>query len=262
MSFRNVCWTLNNYTDADIEAIKDWPARYTIFGKEVGENGTPHLQGYTELSRLSRLSALKKLNERIHWEARMGTQKQAREYCMKDGDYTEIGEMREQGKRNDLQAITQLAINKEIDIHEVAMTYPAAYARYSRGIENLRQLCYKPRTTQPNVYWRWGLAGVGKTRYCIEAHPNHYIKDGTQWWNGYCQQEAIIIDDFDGKWPYRDLLRLLDRYQYQGQTKGGYIHINSPYIYITCEFPPDTFWSDNELAQVTRRLKSVTEVTG
>lgn len=77
------------------------------------------------------------------------------------------------------------------------------------------------------------------------------------WWDGYEQQEAIIIDDFDGKWPYRDLLRLLDRYPYQGQYKGGYVKINSPYIYITCEYSPSFFWRGNEFAQIHRRLSEI-----
>ena len=207
-----------------------------------------------------RLSALKKLNNRIHWEARRGTQKQAIDYCKKDGTFREIGVPNKQGKRTDLDELAELAIDNEVNLYEVAMTMPATYARYHKGIERLRQLTYKPRTNRPLVYWRWGKAGVGKTRYCIERHPDHYIKDGTMWWDGYTQQEAIIIDDFDGKWPYRDLLRILDRYAYQGQVKGGYININSPYIYITCEFEPSTFWIGNELDQVMRRLESVTEV--
>jgi hypothetical protein len=70
-----------------------------------------------------------------------------------------------------------------------------------------------------------------------------------------------VIDDFDGKWPYRDLLRLLDRYVYQGQIKGGYVHINSDYIIITCEHRPEEYWSGNELTQVRRRLDCVHECT-
>lgn len=260
--FRNVCWTLNNFTAEEVEDIKAWGGvDYTIFGEEVGDNGTPHLQGYTEFTKQMRLSALKKLNNRIHWEKRQGTQKQAADYCKKDGKITEIGSLKKQGKRTDLEEIADLAINKEIPMVEVANTYPATYIKYSKGIEKIRCLQYTARTEKPKVYWRWGLAGTGKTRYCVENHPNHYIKDGSQWWDGYEQQEAIIIDDFCGKWPFREFLRLLDRYAYQGQTKGGYIQINSPYIYITCEFEPSAFWSGNELAQVMRRLESVTEVT-
>ena len=81
------------------------------------------------------------------------------------------------------------------------------------------------------------------------------MKDGTPWWDGYTNQDVILIDDFDGKWPFRDLLRLLDRYPYQGQIKGGYVKINSPHIYITCEFPPaDIYQPGNELNQIIRRL--------
>lgn len=109
-------------------------------------------------------------------------------------------------------------------------------------------------------------------RQPVEKHKTYYIKDGTQWWDEYEQQEAIIIDDFDGKWPFRDLLRLLDRYPYQGQFKGGYVPINSPFIYITCEHPPDWFWgpmakapltgdrSANELAQMLRRIDEIVHV--
>ena len=44
------------------------------------------------------------------------------------------------------------------------------------------------------------------------------IKDGTQWWYQYEGQEAVVIDDFDKKWPFRDLLRPLDRYPNQGSS--------------------------------------------
>ena len=52
-------------------------------------------------------------------------------------------------------------------------------------------------------------------------------------WDGYKQQEAIIIDDFDNTIPYRTLLRMLDRY---GQVNDGYEKLKSNqqsiYIYI------------------------------
>jgi len=54
------------------------------------------------------------------------------------------------------------------------------------------------------------------------------------------------------------LLRLLDKYPYQGQIKGGYVKINSNII-ITCEFPPEYFWKGNELAQITRRINKIFE---
>ena len=46
------CFTLNNYTDNDIELLRKFYAnycKYLVYGKEVGESGTPHLQGFFTL---------------------------------------------------------------------------------------------------------------------------------------------------------------------------------------------------------------------
>lgn len=165
-----------------------------------------------------------------------------------------------QGCRNDLKTIAQKIKNQEITLDDLMFEYPLEYVKYSRSFEKMFNAIQKPRDTPPQVHWRWGSAGTGKTRYAVENHSSHYIKDNTPWWDGYKQQEAIIIDDFGNDIPYRTLLRILDRYVYQGQVKGGYVQVNSPYIYITCEYPPDFFWDGNELAQVARRLTSVQEI--
>lgn len=197
---------------------------------------------------------------RAHLEARKGSPKQASEYCKKEGDFVEKGELPRQGTRSDLVEATKMALDPTIPLHEIAESEPTVYVRYHRGLEKLRSSLYKERTDPPSVEWLWGRTGVGKTRRAVEHNASFYIKDATRWWDGYTQQHTIIIDDFDGSWPFRDLLRLLDRYPYQGQTKGGYVQINSPKIFITCDKPPNFFWEKHELAQVMRRISLCTEV--
>lgn len=257
---RSCCFTLNNYTEQDYEELRNMNSSYIVIGKEVGEQGTPHLQGYVEFKNQVRFSTLKKRYPKLHIEARRGTPLQASTYCKKEGDYVEIGNINEQGKRNDILSSCELILEKK-SMKEVANHNPEVFVKYHKGLIAFKNIQYEDRTAKPQVHWRWGPAGCGKTRYCVEKHPDHYIKDGTMWWDSYEQQEAIIIDDFDGHWPYRDLLRLLDRNKYQGQYKGGYVKINSPYIYITCEFPPEHFWLGNTLAQVMRRIDSVSNVS-
>lgn len=64
-------FTLNNYEDRDIETIeiilRDECTWY-IFQEEVGEQGTPHLQGTLCLRERQRITQLKRLDPRIHWE--------------------------------------------------------------------------------------------------------------------------------------------------------------------------------------------------
>lgn len=257
---RSYIFTINNYTMSDEFACSmlSKKAKYMVVGKEVAPTtGTKHLQGYINLANAVSFNQIKKALPTAHIEVANGTDLQNQKYCSKENIWLEVGTPAQQGKRTDLKTITDMIRNKEVTIEDIMFDYPDMYLKYSRSFEKMFNAVLVARTAPPKVFWRWGLAGTGKTRYCIEKHPSHYVKDGTMWWDNYKQEEAIIIDDFDNQIPYRTLLRMLDRYQYQGQVKGGYIQINSPYIYITCEHPPEYYWSGNELAQITRRLTSV-----
>lgn len=79
-------FTLNNYEEAEVAKLADSfkiLGEY-IMGREVGESGTPHIQGYVELKNSIRLSGLKKINPRAHWEKARGNRAQNIEYCSKE----------------------------------------------------------------------------------------------------------------------------------------------------------------------------------
>jgi hypothetical protein len=76
--YRNIVFTLNNYTNQEFEDLKNCELfKYVIIGKEVGESGTSHLQGYAELVSQTRFNRIKKINPRLHIEKRFGSQYQA-----------------------------------------------------------------------------------------------------------------------------------------------------------------------------------------
>jgi hypothetical protein len=102
--FRNFCFTLNNYTDNDVEFLAKVECRYMCYGKEVGENGTPHLQGTVCFKNQITFAVAKKrlcVDERIHVEATKALDKSI-DYCQKEGNFIERGERPCAGKRNDL----------------------------------------------------------------------------------------------------------------------------------------------------------------
>lgn len=252
--------TILNPSHDEIEALKSIKFKYVIWQlEECPETGTPHIHAC--LYYTNAVVWPKRFLPRARID-KVRSPKLCIEYCSKeesriDGPW-ELGEKPEQGRRNDLEMAAKMYL--EVGEKEFAEEEPGIFVKHYKGLRELKSISmdtHRDPNKPPTVIWLWGLAGTGKTRTAIEAHWDYYIKDGTRWWDGYEHQQAIIIDDFDGEWPYRDLLRLLDRYPYQGQVKGGYKKINSPYIYITCEYEPKHFWSGNTLAQVTRRITEI-----
>lgn len=84
-------FTLNNYTEEDLEIVPKVLSSIGsyVFGEEIGEQGTPHLQGWLRLKTKQRITHLKKIKglERFHWEQQRGTDAQAIQYCLKDNKY-------------------------------------------------------------------------------------------------------------------------------------------------------------------------------
>ncbi len=80
------CFTLNNYTDEEYGAMVPCfrgLAKKFIIGDEIGDLGTPHLQGYVEFSKKLRPLSLK-LSNRIHWEKARGNSDENYQYCSKE----------------------------------------------------------------------------------------------------------------------------------------------------------------------------------
>lgn len=103
-------FTLNNPTDDEEQAISECGEKdtteYLVFGRETGDSGTPHFQGYVIFTAAVRLSTVKSRlgSDRFHLEVSRGTPKEASDYCKKDDNYEEFGECPEvsQGRRTDL----------------------------------------------------------------------------------------------------------------------------------------------------------------
>lgn len=183
MRGRRWCFTLNNYSQEDEQrlALLSSNVRYLVYGRETGQSGTPHLQGFVILNNPASLAATKtRIGESAHLELARGTSNQAADYCKKDGDVVEFGELSEQGKRSDWDRYKDWVseLGKVPSKIEIVREFPSMWARYRRAcVEYAEAITPPPKLTdsEPRFGWQTRVAGV------MEAEPDsrtiHFVVD-------------------------------------------------------------------------------------
>lgn len=266
---RNYIFTFNNYpTDLSLFNAKlSEICQYAIYGKEIAPTtGTLHLQGYVQLKCKERLTGLSKKLPGCHLEQARGGYDANFAYCSKEGLSFTHGYPDTVGKRKGLEEACE-AIKNGTRLLSIAEEDPLVYARYSRGLQALSDILVKPRNFKTEVFWFFGPTGSGKSRRVYDEEPDLYTKSPiNKWWDGYCGQSAVIIDDYRRDFcTFAELLRLFDRYAYPIERKGGTSAFGSRRVYITTPRSPRETWegrSDEDLRQLLRRIDHVYEFTG
>lgn len=270
---KDYVFTLNNYVASDIDELEGFyqdHCEYLCYGKEIGEQGTPHLQGVMRLKVRKTITTLKKaIGDRYHLEPKRGSWEQAINYCMKDGDVTVFGEAPSggQGKRNDLHAVKKL-IDDNGSIEEVADQHFAEFCRFEKAFRSYKRMKAEKRDWEMEVIILWGPPGTGKTRWAFEQEGSKYFlstpREGSAvWWDNYNNEEIVVIDDFYGWVRWSFLLKLLDRYPLQVPYKGGFAEFNSKKIIFTSNTSPKNWYNYDDKkveAALKRRVTKVYQV--
>lgn len=262
---RNWMFTINNPTEDDVPTLEWKDSVYIVYQKEKGENGTEHYQGYVQFEKAHRLSALKKINARAHWEPRRGTHEQAVTYCTKEdtrmSEPVELGQSKEQGKRSDLIGVYEAAKDLSIPMKEVIEINPKVYFQYPKAVERVRALYVPERDWKTEVHWYYGPTGTGKSRKAFEEATNPYVHNMSngKWFDGYEGQEDVIFDDMrKDTFKFHELLRLFDRYEMKVEFKGGMVNWCPKRIFVTTCLKPDEMYDTREdLQQLLRRIEIV-----
>lgn len=283
---RNWCFTLNNPVER--EKIKDdSPAiKYIVYQLEEGASGTPHLQGFIQMHTACSMERIKKLwcncgatlrqkcrfvCCRAHLEiAQARDLGKARDYCMKDegrldGPW-EFGEweLPQQGRRSDIEAITEIAITH--GYKRCAMEMPSTFVKMHRGLKELVSVRAKSRAEHPKICVLWGSTGTGKSHNarCLmpEDEDDYWVWDPSlgKWFQGYEQQKYVIFEEFRGQITFGQLLSVLDKYTAHVEYKGGSTKFVATRIVMTSPVHPKYWYeslatNDGQLDQLMRRLQ-------
>jgi len=129
------------------------------------------------------------------------------------------------------------------------------WVRYRHAFAAYRLLKTKKRDFKTEVIVIQGPTGTGKSKYCQDEFPEAYWKTRDNWWDGYQQQDVVIIDEFYGWLQFDLLLRLCDRYPLDVEVKGGKVNFSSKKIVFTTNKIPIQWYTKCYFKAFTRRVE-------
>lgn len=227
-------FTYNNYRKEDIESLEPHfknICNMYAFQEEIGEQGTPHLQGVISLKRKDRYTHFTPIAS-IHWEVCR--------HVPKGYEYATKSETRKKGSKPYLfnYAIpTPLKILKKEQF-------------YNWQIELYDYLQQEPDDRK--IYWIWSrIGGKGKSQFCkylIYHHNALYIDEAKK----SDIMSTILKHDMDkcrivlldvprangNKISYKSLESIKNGVIYSGKYEGGYKLFNAPHIVVFANEEP------------------------
>lgn len=249
---RKWCFTLNNYNELDLKnlvsVLETRKHRY-IIGEEIGEQGTPHLQGYIEGTNAISFDTLCKWCPKGHYEPCKGSTKQNVNYCSKDGKFH-----------------TNINVNKYIDKIEYCLNLQYKEVKWKPFQQDIIERITSNEPDDRKINWFYDINGnVGKSflcKYIALKFENVIISEGKKD-NVYNQvltlyssenyditkRMVIILDisrhnqDFIN---YGCIESLKNGCIYSGKYEGGTCIFPPPFVFIFSNCEPDyEKWSED-----------------
>lgn len=229
---------------------------YLVFQQETSpQTGRLHWQGFVCFKTKIRMPAVKRLlgDNAAHLEVARGTVAENQAYCSKQesavpGTHAAFGTA-------PAERVAGLQQNKWVDlkndivggktVENVILDNFQLCTMHTKGVmQNMLLLRKPPARRRVANLCIYGSTGVGKTHW---IHSNFdedeiYIKDKTEWWDGYTGQKVIVFDDFYGEHKLGTMLNWMDIYRNQVPVKGGYIWLFNEYNIFTSNVHPDQWY--------------------
>jgi hypothetical protein len=233
LRLRKACFTLNNYSEDEFtQLLRNFADMKYVIGKEIGDEGTPHLQGYVEFGKQLSFKQLKKINNRTHWERPIGTREQNRKYCCKEGNFVSTLPI----------PLNERLLNKYSDV---------VWKQWQQFVIDIVQGEPDTRT----VHWFWERSGnVGKSFLCKYLYLKYdaLICSGKK--DDVFNQVKIWLDNHDQESPklvicdiprsgvdfvnYGVLEKLKDGLLYSGKYEGGVCALDNMHVICFANEPP------------------------
>lgn len=230
---KNWCFTLNNYNSDDIQAFTTSESSIVpkyVFQEEIGENGTPHLQGYLQFATKKRPKSIFE-NKTIHWEKTRNVKKSI-EYCQKEDTR-----------------------NGEIYYRGIQPPYKIKIRNWAPWMTHMHSII-NGEPSERKIYWIWeNMGNRGKTVFCKWVYQNcdraitlsgkaHDMKNAIVQYvekNNMYPKTIIINVPRHGKdyFSYSGVEVIKDMFFYSGKYEGGMVCGPNPHVIVTANSEPE-----------------------
>lgn len=242
---KNRAWTFtwNNYTDDDISYLeKKLDCGEYVFGEEIGEKGTPHLQGVVRFKNARSFNSMRNLFKNNHIEI-CKNWIGSKIYCSKDGEtYTNI-----QNHKILVEEEWEVMLEKEYG--------NVIWKNWQQYIIDIIRMEPDTRT----IHWIWDECGnIGKSFLCkyLDLKHNAIIASGKSenvknqvldWMNRknrkFMEHPKLVVLDIPRSCKdyinYGILEDLKNGHIYSGKYEGGKCIFSSPHVIVFANRQPE-----------------------
>lgn len=184
----------------------------------------------------------------------------------------QVGELQQrtsQGQRTDLTELRDAIMSGTKTVDDILIENPMAHHMYGRTLIALQNKYNRriQRTKKTSLKWIFGATGVGKTHYWKKDYNPEtdycYQSNDGGFWCGYRGQKRVIINEFRGGIPFKDLLDMADDCPYfvKGDKHGAPLPFTSEEIIITSSMPPTLVYNnlanDDKIDQLLDRAELI-----
>lgn len=294
---RNWFITVNNHPGRDATVVElekifaSFKTRWMGYGFEVASTGTPHvhviLAFESAKTRVTVFNRFKKGGLKADCRTMRGTHQQAWNYLANnpdkpDPDVGEMGEFPAPAHRESAvqEAKRKRKLDPEVENNMILHSDLCALVEdntisaiklksyYEARMHYMRQ---QPPPVRENVngVWLYGPTGTGKSHAArfsyVLKDERVYAKSGaTKWFDGYDNQEIVVLEDFDptcvGKSTLSDLKNWSDKWPVLVEYKGGSVYLRHRLLIVTSNHSIEECFPDaspEDIQALMRRFKKV-----
>lgn len=181
-------------------------------------------------------------------------------YVVKDGDYIEHG-INVKDYLKSVQSkktyVGEKLIKGEIDLVGAVEENPELLFQLGNLQKNLnlffslkKQKAYNGKRL---CFWIYGKPGIGKSLSVRKLYPKIYVKNQTKWWDGYVNQNEVLIEDVDKYCLEHEMKIWADPYEFVGEIKCGTICPCYDLLFVTSNYMIEEIFKEEKMQEAIKR---------